>query len=90
MAKMNWGILDGFFGKVGTVVGSFWKSIPVMRAYKRVVRNPKTESQQLVLEEHSLSASRRSALNKAKVTQFKRDVPNGASLFLFLCLAKMN
>lgn len=37
-----------------------------------------------------LSASRRSALNKAKVAQFKRDVPNGAPLFLFLCLAKMN
>ena len=66
MAKMNWGILDGFFGKVGTVVGSFWKSIPVMRAYKRVVRNPKTESQQLVRTRfaaiNSLSGAFHSAL----------------------------
>ena len=29
------GILDGFYGKVGTVVGSFWKGKPVMRAYVR-------------------------------------------------------
>ena len=48
MATVNRGILDGFFGKVGTVVGSFWKGIPVMRAYVRRVRDRKNESQQLV------------------------------------------
>ena len=48
MAKVCLGILDGFVGKVGTVIGSFWKGIPVMRAYKRVVTQRNTESQQLV------------------------------------------
>lgn len=48
MAKISWGILDGFIGKVGTVVGSFWKGKPVMRAYKRQIRNANTEAQQLV------------------------------------------
>jgi len=33
MGKLRNGILDGFTGKVGTVVGSFWKGIPTMRAY---------------------------------------------------------
>ena len=48
MGKVQVGILDGFVGKVGTVVGSFWKGLPVMRAYKRVVGNPNTNAQQLV------------------------------------------
>ena len=48
MGKVQVGILDGFVGKVGTVVGSFWKGLPVMRAYKRVVRDANTEAQQLV------------------------------------------
>ncbi len=48
MATINRGILDGFFGKVGTVVGSFWKGIPVMRAYVRRIRDRKATPQQLV------------------------------------------
>lgn len=48
MGKVQVGILDGFVGKVGTVVGSFWKGLPVMRAYKRAVGNPNTTAQQLV------------------------------------------
>ncbi len=47
MAKVNWGILDGFIGKVGTVVGSFWKGKAVMRAYKRQVRDRNNEAQQI-------------------------------------------
>ena len=42
------GILDGFVGKVGTVVGSFWKGKPVMRAYKRQISDRDSEAQQLV------------------------------------------
>ncbi|MBR1550177.1 MAG: hypothetical protein IJ634_06010 [Bacteroidales bacterium] len=45
MAKVNCGILDGFMGKVGTVVGSFWKGVPVMRAYNRHHRDAMTEQQ---------------------------------------------
>lgn len=48
MGKVQVGILDGFVGKVGTVVGSFWKGKPVMRAYKRQIGNPQTEAQELV------------------------------------------
>lgn len=48
MAKISWGILDGFIGKVGTVIGSFWKGKPVMRAYKRQVADRDSEAQQLV------------------------------------------
>lgn len=42
------GILDGFVGKVGTVIGSFWKGKPVMRAYKRQISDRDSEAQQLV------------------------------------------
>lgn len=48
MATINRGILDGFFGKVGTVVGSFWKGIPVMRAYVRRIRDRKNTPQLLI------------------------------------------
>lgn len=48
MGKVQQGILDGFVGKVGTVVGSFWKGKPVMRGWKRAIRNPQTNAQQLV------------------------------------------
>lgn len=48
MATINRGILDGFFGKVGTVVGSFWKGIPVMRAYVRRIRDRKNSPQLLI------------------------------------------
>lgn len=48
MGKVQVGILDGFVGKVGTVVGSFWKGLPVMRAYKRVVKDANTTAQQVI------------------------------------------
>ena len=48
MGKVQMGILDGFVGKVGTVVGSFWKGKPVMRAYKRQISDRDSEAQQLV------------------------------------------
>lgn len=47
MGKVNCGILDGFMGKVGTVVGGFWKGIPVMRAYVRNGRDANSEAQRL-------------------------------------------
>ena len=48
MGKVQQGILDGFIGKVGTVVGSFWKGKPVMRGYKRQIRDAHSEAQLLV------------------------------------------
>lgn len=46
MGKISKGILGGFIGRVGTVVGSRIFSIDVIRSYQPNVKNPKTESQQ--------------------------------------------
>lgn len=46
MGKINQGILGGFSGKVGTVVGAFWKGKATMRAMPGHVANPRTEAQQ--------------------------------------------
>lgn len=51
---MGAGILDGFYGKVGTVVGSFWKGIPLMRKWVRTISNPRTDEQKLVRSEFAL------------------------------------
>lgn len=48
MAKINLGILDGFSGKVGTVVGYNRYNKNLMRAYVRTIENPRTGSQRLV------------------------------------------
>lgn len=45
MGKIKKGILGGFIGKVGTVVGSVWKGIDYMRSLATSVANPKTKSQ---------------------------------------------
>lgn len=46
MGTIRQGILGGFSGKVGTVVGSTWKSINYMRALAVSVHNPNTVKQQ--------------------------------------------
>lgn len=48
MGKMRMGILDGFIGKVGTVVGSFWKGKKVLRGYNEFGANPRTKKQKAV------------------------------------------
>ena len=45
MGTIKQGILGGFSGKVGTVVGSSWKGISYMRGRAQSVRNPRTEGQ---------------------------------------------
>lgn len=45
MGKLRNGILDGFTGKVGTVVGSFWKGIATMRAYNATPTQSNTPAQ---------------------------------------------
>ena len=46
MGRIKKGILGGFSGKVGTVVGANWKSICYMRSLPQKVKNPRTEAQQ--------------------------------------------
>ena len=45
MGTIKKGILGGFSGKVGTVVGASWKGISYMRSLPQKVKNPRTELQ---------------------------------------------
>ena len=45
MGTIKKGILGGFSGKVGNVVGSNWKSISYMRSIPQKVKNPRTAAQ---------------------------------------------
>lgn len=45
MGTIKQGILGGFSGKVGTVIGSIWKGISYMRGRAQSVKNPRTEGQ---------------------------------------------
>ena len=45
MGKIKQGILGGFSGKVGTVVGGAWKGIDYMRSLATSISNPKSPAQ---------------------------------------------
>jgi hypothetical protein len=45
MGTIKKGILGGFSGKVGTVVGASWKGISYMRSLPQHVKTPRTEGQ---------------------------------------------
>jgi len=45
MGTIKQGILGGFSGKVGTVVGGSWKGISYMRGQAQSVKNPRTDAQ---------------------------------------------
>ena len=45
MGTIKQGILGGFSGKVGTVLGSTWKSVHYMRALAVSFSDPRTEKQ---------------------------------------------
>ena len=45
MGKIKQGILGGFKGKVGTVIGSSWNGIAYIRGLAQSVKNPKTAAQ---------------------------------------------
>ena len=45
MGTIKQGILGGFNGKVGTVIGSSWKGITYMRSRAQHVKNPRTAGQ---------------------------------------------
>lgn len=46
MGKIKQGILGGFSGKTGAVVGSSWKGIAYMRGKAQSIKNPRTSAQQ--------------------------------------------
>jgi len=45
MARLSQGILGGVLGKIGNVVGSSWKGIPVIKSKPLSVANPRTTAQ---------------------------------------------
>ena len=45
MGTIKSGILGGFNGKVGSVIGASWKGISYMRGIAQSIKNPKTEAQ---------------------------------------------
>ncbi len=45
MGKIKQGILGGFSGKVGTVIGASWKGISYMRSIPQKIKNPRTDGQ---------------------------------------------
>jgi len=45
MAEIRKGVLGGFSGKVGTVVGGDWKGVNYMRSLPKKIRNPRTAAQ---------------------------------------------
>jgi hypothetical protein len=53
MAVMNQGILGGLSGKIGNVVGSSWKGIPVLKTKPLSVANPRTAAQ--IAQRNSMS-----------------------------------
>jgi len=56
MGTIKKGILGGFSGKVGNVVGASWKSIAYIRSLPSSVRNPRTEKQRMQRSKFSLVA----------------------------------
>ena len=45
MGIIKKGVLDGFSGKIGTVIGSSWNGIPYMRFSPKTIKNPRTKQQ---------------------------------------------
>ena len=57
MGTIKQGILGGFSGKVGTVVGSSWKGISYMRGQAQSVKNPRTAKQVAQRDKFALALS---------------------------------
>ena len=57
MGTIKQGILGGFSGKVGTVVGSSWKGLSYMRGQAQSVKNPRTAKQKAQRDKFALALS---------------------------------
>lgn len=63
MGRISQGILGGFSGRVGTVVGSNWKTVHYMRALAVNVSNPRTDKQQHQRTKFSMTVAFLKAIN---------------------------
>ena len=57
MGKIKQGILGGFSGKVGSVIGSSWKGISYMRGKAVSIKNPQTLQQMRQRNKFALALS---------------------------------
>lgn len=80
MGEIKQGILGGFSGRVGTVVGSSWKNVSYMRALAISVNNPRTPKQQTQRGKFALCMSFLSAVTPYLRTSY-RSFAQGRSAF---------
>ncbi len=71
MGTIKQGILGGFSGKVGSVIGSSWKGISTMRGIAQSVSNPQTEGQLTQRQKFSLTMGFLQPLAEFLKTGFK-------------------
>ena len=78
MGKIKQGILGGFSGKVGTVIGSFWKGKSLMRGLTQSHHDAKTQDQLAQRAKFSLMAKFNSLIQGITNIGFK-DAENGTT-----------
>lgn len=71
MGTIKQGILGGFSGKVGTVIGGSWKGISYMRSQAQSIKNPRTEAQMSQRTKFTLALSFLKPMTNLLRTGFK-------------------
>lgn len=84
MGKFNQGILGGFTGKVGSVVGSRSRGQWIYRAYQGIVTNPKTIAQTKQREQFRIFSQEVTKVCKADMFKFNAAFPNAMTEHSFL------
>ena len=75
MGKIKQGILGGFKGKVGTVIGASWNGIAYMRGLAQSVKNPKTAAQ---LQQRAFFKEVQDLVGQLSLEQLKFLFPNSS------------
>lgn len=84
MGKFNQGILGGFTGKVGNVVGARSRGEWIYRAYQGVVKNPKTIAQTRQRDQFKIFSQEVTKVCKADMFMFNAAFPNAMTEHSFL------
>lgn len=84
MGKFNQGILGGFTGKVGNVVGARSRGEWIYRAYQGIVKNPKTIAQTRQREQFKIFSQEVTKVCKADMFKFNAAFPNAMTEHSFL------
>ena len=79
MGKINQGILGGFNGKVGSVIGASWKGISYMRGIAQSIKNPKTEAQVMQRDYFAQLTQMASQLNNEQLASLFPNTAKGLS-----------